>query len=211
MSIETKPLDQICQAAAAFEPDERTATIAAGGRMPRREHAGIPMEIPVEIPIEQISYVPGPRADHAATVRRWWAATQQRADASTAVRTTPTSSASGSRAVVGGGAKFRRLVDVPGARLEPALLAWWRRASHDDGHLRLDWLSGHDGVFELEGSFRTSPLTRRVPVDMQLTPYVTRWSLLELAPRRPTRPSRRYFDTGHASLDRFAAALREQV
>jgi hypothetical protein len=100
---------------------------------------------------------------------------------------------------------------VPGDRLEPALRAWWQRASHDDGHLRLEWLTGHDGVFHLEGSFRPAALMRRVPVEMQLTPYITRWSLLELTPRQPTRPNRRYFDTGHDSLDRFAAALCKLV
>ena len=171
--------------------------------MARREHA----EITVEIPIEQISYDPGTSADHLAALRRWWAATQHRVDASAAARPSPTSSGSGS--VVTGGVKFRRLVDVPGARLEPALRAWWRRASHDDGHLRLDWLTWHDGAFDLEGSFRTSTLRRRVPVEMQLSPYITRWCLLELTPLRPMRPSRRYFDTGHDSLDRFAAALSE--
>jgi hypothetical protein len=164
--------------------------------MARREHA--------EIPIEQISYVPGTGADHLATVRKWWAA-QLRAGAAT------TSSDAGSGTVVRGGVRFRRLVDVPGDRLEPVLRAWWRWASHDDGHLRLDWLDGHDGVFDLEGSFRTSALTRRVPVEMQLSPYITHWSLLELTPRRPTRPSRRFFDAGHDSLDRFVAALCELV
>ena len=35
-----------------------------------------------------------------------------------------------------------------------------------------------------------------------------RWSLLELMPRRSTRPSAGYFREGHRSLDRFVADLR---
>ena len=109
--------------------------------------------------------------------------------------------------VVRGGSVFRRLVDVPGDRLESVLHAWWRRSSHDDGHLRLITLCFDNGTVELEGSLRSTSTWRRIPIEIRLWPYGRDWSILELTPQRPTRTNRRYFSAGHDSLDRFVASL----
>ena len=106
---------------------------------------------------------------------------------------------------------FRRLIDVPGDCLDTILEAWWSRSSHDDGHLRVDRISGDRGLFELHGTLRTVALSRRIPVEIRLSPYLGSWSFLELNPQRPTHASRIYFRTGHDSLDRLVAALRALV
>lgn len=162
----------------------------------------------IELPVEQLSYVPGP-VDHLRAARRLWTATQRTAHA-VADERARTAASSTSDAVVTtftGGTMFRRLVDVPGARLHTVLETWWFRSSHDDGHLRFDRLTHDHGLFELDGSLRTSPLTRRIPVEVRLSPYLASWSFLELTPRRATHPTRVYFRVGHDCLDRFVAAL----
>ena len=168
---------------------------------------------PMEIAVEQLSYVPGVPVDRFHTARRWWAAAQRTAQSAADYRATSTvSSASGAiSTITTAGTTFRRLVDVPGTRLGPVLHTWWRHSSHDDGHLRLDRLGCDRGLFELDGSLRTSALSLRIPVEVRLSPYAACWSLLELTPRRPTRPSRVYFRIGHESLDRFVAGLAALV
>jgi hypothetical protein len=163
----------------------------------------------IEIPVEELSYVPGEPVDPLRTVRRWCAAALHGAHVVAGERTaTAVLPASGAAvAVVRGGCAFRRLVDVPGHRLESVLHAWWRRSSHDDGHLRLNTLRFDEGAVELEGSFRSRSIWRRVPIVIRLWPYGRDWSVLELTPQRPTRANRRYFSAGHDSLDRFVASL----
>lgn len=170
----------------------------------------------IELLVEQTSYVPG-RVDHLRTARRVWTAAQRTAqgaaderarNAAAAMSSASASSASDAAVTTfTGSTTFRRLVDVPGARLETILQAWWSRSSHDDGHLRLDRLTCDRGLFELDGSLRTSALSRRVPVEVRLSPHLGCWSFLELTPQRATHPSRAYFHIGHDSLDRFVAAL----
>lgn len=166
----------------------------------------------IELLVEPISYVPV-AVDHLRTARRWWTAAQRTTQAVVDQRARDVASATSDVTLTRfrGGTTFLRLVDVPGARLETVLDAWWSRSSHDDGHLRFDRLAPHHGLFELDGSLRTSPLSRRVPVEIWLSPYLGCWSLLELTPQRATQPSRVYFRTGHDSLDRFVAALRALV
>ena len=166
----------------------------------------------IELPVEQLSYVPG-AVDHLRAARRWWTATQRTAPAAADVRARSAASCRSDVTLTTftGGTMFRRLVDVPGTRLETVLETWWFRSSHDDGHLRFDRLTHDHGLFELDGSLRTSTLARRVPVEVWLSPYHARWSFLELTPRRATHPSRVYFRVGHDSLDRFVAALRALV
>jgi hypothetical protein len=163
----------------------------------------------IEIPVEQLSYVPGEPVDPLRTARRWCATALHGAQAAAGERTAaamlPRSGAAVT--VVIGGSVFRRLVDVPGHRLESVLDAWWRRSSHDDGHLRLNTLRFGDGTVELEGSLRSTSLWRRIPIEIRLWPYGRDWSILELTPQRPTRTNRRYFSDGHDSLDRFVASL----
>lgn len=161
----------------------------------------------IELPVEQISYVPAP-VDHRRAARRVWTAIQHAAHVAADERARSVgSSTSGATVTFAGGTTFRRLVDVPGARLETVLQAWWSRSSHDDGHLRFDRLTQNHGLVELDGSLRTSALSRRIPVEVRLSPYRGRWTFLELTPQRTTRPRRVYFRVGHASLDRFVAAL----
>jgi hypothetical protein len=171
--------------------------------MVKREHVER-----IELPVEQIAYVPG-RVDHLRAARRVWAATQRTAQAAAEerARTAAPSASDATVATFTGGATFRRLVDVPGAGLDTVLHAWWSRSSHDDGHLRFDRLIHDRGLFELDGSLRTSVVSRRIPVEVRLSPYFGCWSLLELTPQRATHPSRVYFRVGHDSLDRFVAAL----
>jgi hypothetical protein len=166
----------------------------------------------IELPVEQISYVPG-AVDHLRTARRLWTAAQRTthavADERARAAVSSASDATVTRFV--GSTTFRRLVDVPGARLETVVEAWWSRSSHDDGHLRFDRLNRDHGLFELDGTLRTSALSRRVPVEVWLSPYLGCWSFLELTPQRATHPSRVYFRIGHDSLDRFVAALAALV
>jgi len=54
-------------------------------------------------------------------------------------------------------------------------------------------------------------LSRRLPIEIRLSPYARRWSVLELTPKRRTRPSRRYFRIGNGSLDAFVAGLSSLV
>ena len=162
----------------------------------------------IEIPVEQLSYVPGEPVDHLRTTRRWCATALLGAQA--AVERTATAVLPGSGpavTVVRGGSVFRRLVDVPGNKLESVLNAWWHGSSHDDGHLRLNTLRFDVGTVELEGSLRSTSMWRRIPIEIRLWPYGRYWSILELTPQRPTRTNRRYFDAGHDSLDRFVASL----
>jgi hypothetical protein len=167
----------------------------------------------VDIDVEALAFVPADRADHPSSARRLLAAVQQGAHTAALERAMLAggSAPSVTVAVVSGGSMFRRLVDVPGARLGPVLRAWWDDDRHDDGHLRFDVLQRADGGYRLAGSIRVTRLSRRVPIELRLSPYAVRWSLLELTPRRATRASRTYFRTGHESIDRFVAALAALV
>lgn len=170
----------------------------------------------IELPVEQVSYVPSAPVEQFRAARRWWAA----GHAAFAADAQP-SSASGSGAAPrpqGGGAtigfgdtNFRRLVAVPGDQLADVLGAWWLRAAHDDGHLRLEPPRSMVGGWELPGSLRRRALSRPLPIEVRLSPYAERWSILELTPRRVTRASRRYFRIGHDSLDAFVGGLSSFV
>jgi len=103
---------------------------------------------------------------------------------------------------------FRRLIEVSGGRLPHALEAWWRDAGHADPHLVLDVPRRLDTTWALSGVLRRTTVSRWVPVELVLTPYAERWTLLELVPRRPVRVGRRWFRNGHDSIDRFVADLR---
>ena len=75
------------------------------------------------------------------------------------------------------------------------------------GTFGLNTLRFDDGTVELEGSFRSTSIWRRIPIEIRLWPYGREWSILELTPQRPTRNYRRYFSAGHDSPDRFVASL----
>ena len=162
----------------------------------------------IELPVEQIAYVPG-STDPLRVARRLWAATQRTALVAAHERATSLASFTSSAPVVTGTSSttFRRLVDVPGACLEPVLRTWWSRSSHDDGHLGFERLIEDRGLIELDGWLRTSAMSRRIPVAMVLSPYLGCWTFLELTPQRSAHPSRVYFRVGHDALDRFVAAL----
>lgn len=168
-----------------------------------------PRTEPVEIDVEQLSYVPGTGVDRLAPARRWWdsvpssttgqAAAGQAAPAAGTIATT----------VLTGSTSFWRVIDVPGDRLEQVLRAWWASAGHDDGHLCLGEPVGCSGVWQLGGRLRTTPISAWLDIDVRLASHARFWSLLELTPRRRIRPTRRYFRVGHDSLDGFTTALRE--
>src|SRR5687767_4539443 len=92
----------------------------------------------VEIPTEQLAYIPGPHADRLATLGRWSGAWRAAAVAVISPSPRPLSSLAGPKTAGNAGPTFRRLIDVPGARLALVLNTWWQQAEHDDGHLRLD-------------------------------------------------------------------------
>jgi hypothetical protein len=167
----------------------------------------------VDIDVEALAFVPGEHVDHVFSPRRILTAVQQGAHAAALERAMLAggSAPAAAVAVVSGGSMFRRLVDVPGARLGPVLRAWWDEDRHDDGHLRFDVLQRADGGYRLAGSIRVTRWSRRVPIELRLSPYAVRWCLLELTPRRSTRASRTYFRTGHDSIDRFVAGLAALV
>jgi hypothetical protein len=164
----------------------------------------------IELPVEQLSYT-SPPADHLYGARRLWTTAQRATQAAAAQRaaaaTSSASNATVTTTTFTRSTTFRRLVDVPGESLDTTLEAWWSRSSHDDGHLRLDQLSSSHGLHELVGTLRLAALSRRIPVEIRLSPYLGSWSFLELTPQRPTHGTRIYFRTGHDSLDRFVAAL----
>ena len=162
----------------------------------------------IELPVEQLSYTSHP-VDHLHVARRLWTATQRTAQAAVAERAEAVASSAANATVTTftRSTTFRRLIDVPGDCLDTILEVWWSRSSHDDGHLRVDRISSNLGVFELHGTLRTAAFSRRIPVEIRLSPYLGSWSFLELNPQRPTHASRIYFRTGHDSLDRFVGAL----
>jgi hypothetical protein len=157
----------------------------------------------VEIPTEQLSYIPGPHADPFAPLG--WCSAAWHA----AVVAVQASSVQTPLAMTGNaGPTFRRLIDVPGARLTLVLDAWWHQAEHDDGHLRLDAPCPSGKTWSLRGEFRRSLMSRWLPVELLLSPHLGPWTLLEMMPRRAIHPDETYFRAGHRSLDRFVSALR---
>jgi hypothetical protein len=165
----------------------------------------------VEIPTEQLAYIPGPHAERFATSGRWSVAWRAAVDAviSAPLIAPRSSSARTALGTVGNaGPTFRRLIDVPGARLASVLGTWWQQADHDDGHLRLDAPCPVGEAWSLRGAFRRTLMSRWLPVELLLSPHLGPWTLLELMPRRAIHPNETYFRTGHRSLDRFVEALR---
>lgn len=166
----------------------------------------------IEIPTEQLAYVPGPHSDGLATFSRLSGACAAVAARISAPPIVP-------RVLVGrgqsgtsryAGPTFRRLIDLPGTRLALVLGRWWQQAGHDDGHLRLDVPCPVGESWSLTGEFRWTLISRWLPVELLLSPHLGPWTLLELMPRRAIHPNETYFRAGHRSLDRFVAALRSQ-
>ena len=137
----------------------------------------------IEIPTEQPSYVRGRQADRLATLHRWtgaWHGAVVALTRSTAIAA-PTALAGRAPSMVGrGGATFRRMIEVPGCRLALVLGAWWRQAEHDDGYLRLDVPCPVGDAWSLSGAFRRTLISRWLPVELLLSPYRGRWTMLEL-------------------------------
>jgi hypothetical protein len=165
----------------------------------------------VEIPTEQLAYIPGPHANRLATLGRWsgaWHAAVVAVSAAPPIAPRAWSTRTALGTVGNAGPTFRRLIDVPGARLAVVLGSWWQQTEHDDGHLRLDAPCPVGDAWSLRGAFRTTLMSRWVPVELLLSPHLGPWTLLELMPRRAIHPNETYFRAGHRSLDRFVAALR---
>jgi hypothetical protein len=165
----------------------------------------------VEIPTEQLAYVPGSHADRFATFG-WWSGAWRAAVVAVISAPPVAPAASSARTALGTvantGPTFRRLIEVPGTRLAFVLGTWWQQEEHGDGHLRLDAPCPIGDGWALRGALRVTPLSRWLPVELLLSPYLGPWTMLELMPRRPIRPNETYFRVGHRSLDRFVAALR---
>ena len=196
-------------------------TAAAGGdtvatRRPKVMAKYVRVEM-IELPMEQLFDDTGVPVEHSRAARHWWAAgraacvavAQRAASASESVVVSgaPPGPVRDKATIGFGDTNFRRLIGVPGDQLADVLGAWWLRAAHDDSHLRLQGPQPIVGGWGLPGSLRWRALSRRLPIEVRLTPYAGRWSVLELTPRRLTRPSRRYFRVGHDSLDAFVAGL----
>ena len=175
----------------------------------------------IELPVEQLSDGPGTHAERFPAARQWWAAGHAACAAVAQRAASASGSGFASGAVQGpandvapigiGDATFRRLIGVPGNQLADVLAMWWLRAAHDDGHLRLQTPLPIFGGWDLPGSLRWRALSRRLPIEIRLLPHARLWSVLELTPRRRTRPSRRYFRIGNDSLDAFVASLSSFV
>ncbi len=106
---------------------------------------------------------------------------------------------------------FRRLVEVAGVALPDALATWWRERDHDDEHLVLEVPRLVGTVWALTGTLRRTTVSRWVPVELILTPYAQRWTMLELIPRRQVRVGQRWFRNGHESIDHFVAELHRSA
>jgi hypothetical protein len=165
----------------------------------------------VEIPTEQLAFTPGPHADGMATFSRWSGACAAVVARISAPPIVPRAlSGRGTSGTVGyAGPTFRRLIDIPGARLALVLGRWWQQGEHDDGHLRLDAPCPVGEAWSLTGAFRSTLISRSLPIELLLSPHLGPWTLLELMPRRAIHPNETYFRSGHRSLDRFVAALRQ--
>ena len=165
----------------------------------------------VEIPTEQLAFIPGPHAAQGATFGRWSGAWRA---AVVAVISAPpiaprTSSAQttlgdgwrcgshfpaldrGSRRSARSSA--RRMVAASGAR---------RRSSPSGRTVPI----GDGAVFTRR--VPSDAGSRWVPVELLLSPHLGPWTLLELMPLNAIHPNETYFRTGHRSLDQFVAALR---
>jgi hypothetical protein len=165
----------------------------------------------VEIPTEQLAYIPGPHADRLATLGRWsgaWHAAVVALGNAPLIAPRTISVRIAPRTIGNAVPTFRRLIDVPGAQLAFVLGTWWQQAEHDDGHLRLEAPCPVGGAWSLTGAFRRTAVSRWLPVELLLSPHLGPWTLLELMPRRAIHPNETYFRAGHRSLDRFVAALR---
>jgi hypothetical protein len=162
----------------------------------------------VEIPTEQLAFVPGPHGDRLATFGRWSGAWRAAVVSAPPVVVRALSARTALGTVSNTGPTFRRLIDVPGARLALVLRSWWRQAPHDDGHLRLDAPCPVGEAWSLTGEFRRTSMSRWLPVELLLAPHLGPWTLLELMPRRAIHPNETYFRSGHRSIDRFVEALR---
>jgi hypothetical protein len=165
----------------------------------------------VEIPTEQLAYIPGPHADRFATFGRWsgaWHAAVDAVISAPPIAPRPSWARTALGTVGNAGPTFRRMIDVPGARLALVVGTWWQQAEHDDGSLRLDEPCPVGDAWSLTGAFRWTLISRWLPVEVLLSPHLGSWTLLELMPRRAIHPNESYFRAGHRSLDRFVAALR---
>ena len=140
----------------------------------------------VEIPTEQLAYIPGSHADRFATFGRWsgaWRATVVAVISAPPIAPRASSAWTALGTVGNAGPTFRRLIDVPGTRLALVLGAWWQQAEHDDGHLRLDAPCPVGEAWSLTGAFRRTLISRWLPVELLLSPHLGPWTLLELMPR----------------------------
>jgi hypothetical protein len=168
-----------------------------------------PRTEPIEVDVEQLSYVPGRRVDRLGSARRWWDASPATATGQTASAWPAPTGGSVATTVLTGTTSFWRMVDVPGDQLGRVLRAWWLRSNHDDGRLGLGEPHGANGTWRIRGSLRMTSISKRFAVDVRLSSYARYWSLLEMTPRRRIRPTRLYFRVGHDSLDLFVATLRD--
>jgi hypothetical protein len=102
-------------------------------------------------------------------------------------------------------ASFRRLVEVSGDAVPRAQFAYV------DRHLVLEPPRLVGISWAWRGRLRRTVASRWIPIELILTPYTKRFTLLELIPRRRVRVGRRWFSNGHDSIDRFVADLHRSV
>jgi hypothetical protein len=108
---------------------------------------------------------------------------------------------------------FQRIVDIPFDACMAALESW-RLTGHDgELHLGKSFLRGpverdrHSGTGRIEVCLARGPLRRPARMRLDIEPWSSARTVLELIPGQRVRPSATYFRAGHRLLDSLTYAL----
>jgi hypothetical protein len=108
---------------------------------------------------------------------------------------------------------FRRILDIPFDACMTALESW-RLTGHDgELHLGKSFLRGpverdpHSGTSRIEVRLARGPGRRPVRMRLDMDPWSSARTVLELVPDQRVRPSAAYFRAGHRLLDSLIYAL----
>jgi hypothetical protein len=108
---------------------------------------------------------------------------------------------------------FRRILDIPFDACMAALESW-RLTGHDgELHLGKSFLRGpverdrHSGTSRIEVRLARGPGRRPVRMRLEIEPWPSGRTALELIPGQRMRPSAAYFRAGHRLLDSLTHAL----
>lgn len=107
---------------------------------------------------------------------------------------------------------FSRMIPLPATSLD-ALGRWWReRARHDRVEVARRLVleeprRGQAGVWRISGRLRSPARARWIPVELLLWPRFDLWTRLSVEPQRGVHVGRRYFRSGHRTLDALCNEL----